>query len=75
MGALTNEAPNQQPAAATAHTPETISVENATVQMPDILNAYFEVRSTNSSNDHTRSVTFAAIAGVTRKVLCSRTRL
>jgi hypothetical protein len=36
---------------------------------------YFDVRSTNSSSDHSRSVTFAAIAGVTRKVLCSRTRI
>ena len=35
----------------------------------------FEVRSTNSSSDHTRSVTPAAIAGVTRSVLCNRTRL
>ena len=34
----------------------------------------FLLRSTNSSSGHMRSVTFAAMAGVTGKVLCSRTR-
>jgi hypothetical protein len=33
------------------------------------------VHFTNSSSDHSRSVTFAAIAGVTRKVLWTRTGL
>jgi hypothetical protein len=31
--------------------------------------SYFDVRFTNSSSDQSRSVTFAAMAGVTRKVL------
>jgi len=34
---------------------------------------HLEVRSTNSSSDHSLSFTFAAIAGVTRKVLWTRT--
>lgn len=38
-------------------------------------NLYREVRSTNSSSDHSRSLTRASIAGVTRKVRCTRTKL
>jgi hypothetical protein len=33
------------------------------------------LRYTSYSRDYTRSVTFAAMAGVTRKVLCNRTGL
>lgn len=36
---------------------------------------YSDVLSTNSSSDHSRSLTPAAIAGVTRKVLWTCTRL
>ena len=41
--------------------------------LPLITASYRDVRSTNSSSDHTLSATFATIAGVTRSVLCSRT--
>jgi hypothetical protein len=34
---------------------------------------HVDVLSTNSSSDHSRSVTLAAIAGVTRRVLWTRT--